>query len=104
MGTTVYLGNRDAVQVVRDAEGVETRTLLPPGKRCTVIQPPDDITLADLFTTITNPGGGAWGYHSDGPPAWVAVDSDSAGFAGAVATLLATHYGCEIRQPDPEEA
>ena len=90
----VYLGNRDAVEVTRDATGAKIRTVLPAGRRCTTVQAPEGATLGEVFTSITAPGG-VWANHSDGKPAWVASTSP------ALAGLLAEHYGCEIR--DPEE-
>lgn len=103
MPTTIYLGNRAAVAVARDEEtGQFIRTPLPKGKRCTTVQPPDDIPLAEMFTTITH-GSGVWGFHSDDPPAWVAVESDNPKLATALAGLLSEHYGgIEIRDPDPD--
>lgn len=99
---TIYLGNRDAVELATDDDGDEVRTSLPPGKRCTTITPPDGIPLAELFATVTHPGRGVWACHSVGPPAWVAVSADDPAFASALASLLAAHYGCEVRDPDPE--
>jgi hypothetical protein len=102
MPTVIYLGNRAAIEVGRDEDGTPTRTLMPEGKRCTIIRPPDDIPLGELFTTITA-GSGVWANHSDGPPAWVAVDADDPAFKGALEIVLSQHFGgCEIREPDPD--
>jgi hypothetical protein len=94
--TFVFLGNRDAVEVRRGDDGTEVRTVLPAGKRCTTVTPPAGTPLAEIFTTITAPSG-VWRAHSDGPPAWVASTDP------ALAQLLAAHYGCEVRDPDPGE-
>lgn len=91
----VYLGNRDAVQVTRDEEDRTVRTVLPEGKRCTTVQAPEGATLGEVFTSITA-SGGVWDYHSDGDPAWVASTSPT------LAALLGEHYGCEVRDPDPD--
>lgn len=91
--TIVYLGNRDAVEVHREGRR-EVRTPLPPGRRCTTVAPPAGTPLAEVFTTITAPGG-VWAYHSDGAPAWVASTDP------ALAQLLAAHYGCQVRDPEP---
>lgn len=102
MPTVIYLGNRAAVEVTRDKDGEPIRTLMPEGKRCTTVCPPNDIPLGELFTTITA-GSGVWANHSDGPPAWVAVNSDDPGFKKALEIVLSQHYGgCEIREPDPD--
>lgn len=90
---TVYLGNRDAIDSA-------TGKALPPGKRCTTVRPPEDRAPGDLFREITAPGG-VWARHSAGPPAWVAVDGPSKQ-ASALATLLAAHWDCDIRDPEPE--
>ncbi|MUN41419.1 hypothetical protein [Actinomadura litoris] len=93
--TTVYLGNRDAVEVTHDDHGRETRTPLP-GNRCTTVQPPAGTSMAEIFATITAPRG-VWAYHSDSAPAWVASTDP------ALAQLLAAHYGCEVRDPEPDQ-
>jgi hypothetical protein len=90
----VYLGNRNAVEVSRGEDGREVRTPLPPGRRCTTVQPPAGTPLGEVFATITARGG-VWAHHADGAPAWVASTDP------ALAQLLAAHYGCEIRDPDP---
>ena len=94
--TTVWLGNRKAVQVTKKDDGAEARKSLR-GKRCTTVTPPDDAKLSEIFTAITAPGG-VWGAHSDAPaPAWVASTNPQ------LAALLADHYGCPVREPDPQE-
>ncbi|WP_141576129.1 hypothetical protein [Actinomadura sp. WMMA1423] len=92
----VYLGNRAAVDIRRGDDGTVTRTPLPEGRRCTTVRPPAGTSLGEIFTTITAPGG-AWAYHSDGAPAWVASTNP------AVAQFLAAHYRCEVRDPEPDE-
>lgn len=94
--TTVWLGNRKAVQVTRDDSGAETRKALR-GKRCTTVHPPDSHRLSEVFTAITA-AGGVWAAHSDADaPAWVASTNPQ------LAALLADHYGCPVREPDPQE-
>jgi len=96
----IWLGNRAAVEVQQSEHPVtgkvtEKRVVLPAGKRCTFMVTPEDMGFAEAFVNITAPGSGAWAYHSDGPPAWVASDN------AAMAAALAEHFGCEVRDPDP---
>ncbi len=92
----VYLGNREAVQVSRDPDGRETRTPLP-GKRCTSIRLEPGLSLMQAAHILTYETGGVWRAHSDADkPAWVASTD------AALAQLLASHWGCELRQPEPE--
>lgn len=93
---TVYLGNRAAI----DNDPGPGRGSVLEGKFCTTVRPPEDRTIGDLFTEITAPGG-LWAKQSAAPPAWVAVDGP-AEQASAMATLLAAHWGCDVRDPDPE--
>lgn len=95
--TIVYLGNRAAIVTSRDTDGRLVRKAMPEANRCTTVTPPPGTPLGEVFTTITAPGSGVWAYHSDAPPAWVA-STDT-----ALAQLLAAHYGCEVRDPEPEE-
>ncbi|GGK61474.1 hypothetical protein Sme01_03180 [Sphaerisporangium melleum] len=91
--TTVWLGNRKAVEVTRKSDGSAERRPLK-GKRCTTVSPPEGQPIGDTFTAITG-AGGLWPYHSDAPaPAWVASTDP------ALAQLLASHYGCELRDPE----
>lgn len=78
--TTVYLGNENESGMVR-----------------TTVRLPEDIGLADAFVTITHAGDGVWVNHSSEgiAPNWVASDD------GALASLLAEHYGIETREPLP---
>jgi hypothetical protein len=95
---TIYLGNHAAID---NDPGPDQGTVMD-GKHCTTVAPPQDASLADAFSEITRPNG-VWSRHATAPPAWVAVDADGdADQASALATLLASHYGCDIRDPDPE--
>lgn len=103
MHATIYLGNRDAVEVITDESGERTRRPLP-GKRYTMAQtPPDGMGLAEFIHTITTPGG-VWSEMSDGNPAWVAADvRDDPAMSDALALILSQHWGgIEIRDPDPD--
>ncbi len=90
----LVLGNRHATD---STDNGDTRTPLPRGKRATIVEIPDDVTLADAFTAITARGG-VWATHAtDGAtPAWVASDSKP------LATLVANHFG-DIEIRDLEE-
>lgn len=94
--TIVYLGNRDAVETRRDDSGRLTRQAMPPGKRCTTVTAPAGMPLPETFLAVTAPTG-VWAHHSAGPPAWVASTSP------VLAQLLAAHYGCEVRDPEPAD-
>jgi hypothetical protein len=94
MPTHVWLGNHQAVEVTRDDKDQLVRTPLD-GKRCTTVAIPDGRPLAEAITEITHQQG-VWAYHSDATkPAWVASDNP------LLAEVLAAHYGCELRTPDP---
>lgn len=97
MATIVYLGNRAAITPGAGSEPLRGEKL------CTTVYPPDCDSLSETFREITGEGG-VWSAHSAAPPAWVAVDSDNPKAAYALAELLSSHYGCEIRTPDPQEA
>lgn len=95
----IVLGNRHAV-VVTPTEGdggpgaEPTKTRLPRGKRATVVDLPDYISLLEAFTNVAHPSQGVWAFHAvDGAtPAWVAGDSP------ALTSLLAEHFGgIEVR-------
>lgn len=85
----VVLGNRHAHE---STDHGATFTALPKGKRATVIEIPDDFTIAQAFQAITA-SGGAWEAHvhqvkgETPPPAWVASDDP------ALASLIAAQYG-----------
>lgn len=93
---TVYLGNHQAVEVlhVEDGDGKivgETRTPVD-GKLCHVFTVPAEMPFLEAVTNMI----GAWRYHSDGQPMWVASTDP------AIAAALSEHYGCPIREPEPE--
>jgi hypothetical protein len=91
--TVVYLGNRNAV-AVQDGERVPD-----PGKRCTTVSLPGDRPFLEALTDIAGPNG-LWANMSfDLAPAWVAA---SGPLAEPLTRMLAAHYGCEIREPDPD--
>lgn len=93
--TIVYLGNREAVEVLTDqASGEKTRSALP-GKRCTDVRLAPGTSLMDAAHDITHPQG-VWAAHSDSDaPAWVASTNP------ALAQILAAHWKCELREPQP---
>lgn len=96
--TVVYLGNRDAIEVLTDEDGTSERRSLPKGKRCTTIVLAPDMKLMDAAYDITHPNRGVWNAHSDAEaPAWVASSNP------ALAQLLASHWGIELRDPEPED-
>jgi len=104
--TVVYLGNRNAVESVEDPGDVEAagqeerpvnrmRTPLP-GKRCTTVILAPGTKIMDAAYEITHATRGVWQAHSDADaPAWVASTDP------ALAQLLAAHWGCELREPQP---
>lgn len=96
--TVVYLGNRDAIEVVTNSDGGTERRALPKGKRATTVVLGEDLPLMAAAYDITHPGRGVWSAHSSADaPAWVAsTDPD-------LAQLLAAHWKCEIREPDPDD-
>lgn len=95
------LGNRHAaIHPTGTDEKVAEPVVLKKGKRATVIDFPDGITLAEAFKNVTDPQG-VWAHHTTGTPgegqdpapAWVASDSE------ALALVLADHFGgIEIRE------
>lgn len=107
----VVLGNRHATDSLDNGE---TRFALPRGKRATVVDLPEDWTLAQSFLAITSPTG-VWATHTSATdeesgalvandkaiPAWVASDD------AALASLVASHFGglagAEIEIRDLEE-
>lgn len=87
--TVVYLGNRDAIQIL---DGERTPIVGAPHKNCTVVRVAADTGLFDAATEITRD---VWLAHSDAPaPAWVASTDP------ALAQLLADHWDCEVRDLD----
>lgn len=99
--TVVYLGNRDAIEIIEETppagdEPIRVRRPLPEGKRCTTIVLAPGLTLMEAAYDITHTTRGVWQAHSDAAaPAWVASTDP------VLAQLLASHWGCELRAPDP---
>jgi len=89
--TVIYLGNRNAIQTI-DGERKPV-----PGKRCTTVVLRPDASVMEAAQEITH-AQGVWTAHSDGTPAWVAA---SGPLASALGPLLAAHYKCELREPEP---
>lgn len=108
--TIVWLGNRNAVEVVPDeddsheqaaAEGRPVRTVRRPidgpAKNCTTVTVPHGLPLLEAAYDITHAQRGVWQAHSDDPaPAWVASTDPT------LAQILAAHWTCELRDPDPD--
>lgn len=100
--TVVYLGNRQAIEIVDDPNAlpdfpqkIRQPIVGAPQKNCTTLVLPAGITLMEAANDITSPRG-VWQAHSDAAaPAWVASTDP------ALARLLADHWGCELRDPDP---
>lgn len=102
----VYLGNRKAIEAVEDPDDAEAaareeravnrlRNSLS-GKRCTTVTVAPGTKIMDAAYEITHATRGVWQAHSDADaPAWVASTDP------ALAQLLAAHYGCELREPEP---
>jgi hypothetical protein len=90
--TVVYLGNRKAISI-QDGERVPY-----PGKLCTTVRVRPDATLMEAAQEILSPNG-VWAAHSDGPPAWVAAEGP---YGPALAGIIASQFGCDLRDPDPE--
>lgn len=105
--TVVYLGNRDAIEVLRDPDDdtkVVRSKIDGPKKNCTTILLGTDergkpLTLMQAAQQITDPTSGVWQAHSDAEkPAWVAV---SGPLAAPLSQLLGAHWGIEVREPEP---
>lgn len=96
--TIVWLGNRDAIEVLTDpASGEKVRMPIDgPRKNCTRMHLAPHLKLLEMAYDITHAERGMWQAHSDGAPAWVASTNP------ALAAVLAEHYGCEVREPDPD--
>lgn len=93
--TVVYLGNRQAIETIDGGQGIDARRQLF-GKQCTTVKIPGGTKLLDAARDITHPQG-VWAAHSNADaPAWVASDN------AILANLLAAHWGCEVREPDPD--
>lgn len=90
--TVVYLGNRQAINRAEDT--------IDKGKFCTTVRFPPERGLLEAVNDIMGPAG-IWAHMSAAPaPAWVAAEGP---LAEAVTMLLAAHYRCEIREPEPAE-
>jgi len=105
--TVVYLGNRDAIEILRDPDDdtkVVRSKIDGPKKNCTTIVLGTDgdgkpLTLMQAAQQITDSTSGIWQAHSDAAkPAWVAV---SGPLAPELSQLLGAHWGIEIREPEP---
>lgn len=105
--TIVYLGNRKAVEVVEDPDDMHAATQEEravnrlrnplPGKRCTTVVLAPGLGLMDAAYQLTHTTQGVWPAHSDADaPAWVASTDP------ALAQLLASHWNCELRDPEPD--
>lgn len=96
---TIWLGNHAAVEYVPTGEiddrgePVKVRTPVE-GKHYTIVQPPDDNSVAEIITDLTHPNG-VWAAHSDADaPAWVASTDPE------LTWVLAKLWGCEARVPE----
>ena len=101
--TVVYLGNRKAIERVpvtdgsTNTVGVTHERKAIPGKRCTTVVLAPGTSLMEAAQAITSPQG-VWAAHSDADaPAWVASTDP------VLAGVLASHYGAELRDPEPQE-
>lgn len=94
--TIVYLGNRNAIEVITADDGTTSRRPVGIPKTATKIIIPGDVSLIDAARDLTHATSGTWQAHSDDPaPAWVASTDP------ALAQLLAAHWGgIEVREPD----
>lgn len=100
----IYLGNRKAIESITtyadDGDGnvtASTERRPAPGKRFTTVQIPAGMPLMEAVNAITSPLG-VWRQNSDADsPAWVASTDP------AIAQVLASHWQCEVRDPEPEE-
>lgn len=92
----VYLGNHQAIEATTGEDGTVRIPL--PGKRCTTVRLAPGLTLMEAAHDITHPGQGVWQAHSDADaPAWVASTDPALG------RLLAAHWNCELREPQPDD-
>jgi hypothetical protein len=96
--TIVYLGNRDAHELVEiDNRGTRAFVPLPAGKRRTAVTMAPGLGLLEMAAELTDSNRGVWSAHSSAAaPAWVASTDEVLG------QLLAAHWGCELRDPDPD--
>ncbi len=93
--TVVYLGNRDTIEAHYDPETGKRTVTAHPGKRCTTVKIPAEMSILAAANEIIHPNG-VWTAHSTGTPAWVASTNQG------LAQLLAAHFKCELRDPEPD--
>lgn len=90
--TIVYLGNHNA-STIENGQRVPDS-----GKLCTTVSIPGDKPLMEAVNDIAGPNG-LWASMSfDASPKWVAAEGP---LAEPLAQLLAAHYKCPIRKPNP---
>lgn len=98
----VLLGNPAAKEASTNPTTGAIRWRRLDGRRVTTVQIPDTYTLLEAVATITAQDG-VWNNHSQGnnvddyTPDWVASDNE------ALASLLASHFGCPVGRPDDWE-
>lgn len=90
--TIVYLGNHQA-SAVEDGQRVPD-----PGKKCTTVSIPGDKPLMEAVNDIAGASGLWQAMSFADAPAWVAAEGP---LAGPITQLLAAHYRCAVREPDP---
>lgn len=89
------MGNPNIPEVTRDPDTDEATVSFTPAdpETVTTIEFPADLSITEMFQTVTLPGGvGSWHFEESGPPTWVSCPDSS-----SLATLLGDHYGCEVR-------
>ncbi len=91
--TIVYLGNRQPY-----VYGPGERTA-EAGKFCTTVKIPASHALMEAIHDIVGPSGIWATLSADAAPAWVAAQGP---LGAAIAGVLASHYRCELRDPEPE--
>lgn len=96
--TVLLLGNRHTAEATRDPETDEVSVEFTEAddENVTTVVFPDGLSIAEMFQTLTLPGGVAT-FHFAEVPTWVECD-DSPGLAA----LVAEHYGIEIRKGGDE--
>lgn len=105
--TVVYLGNRNAIQILENPEhpgdpAHATREQIAgaPKKNLTAVTLAPGLSLLEAAVQITHPVQGVWQAHSDADkPAWIASTDPG------LARVLSDHWGgIETREPDHELA
>lgn len=98
----IVLGNVSPVEVrVAEDGSRERETLHVPVNKDgteTTYEFPGDPGLGEIVVVIEQSFGGAGGYHSDDPPAWVACENTS------LQNALAEALNCASGQPDDWES